>query len=80
MGVQSDDIVDETEGSYREIDGNVVDGRKTTIVFVTGIGTGATDVDGGIKGDGRVTGTTEETSSSGNNGKGTFPMLPPRTT
>jgi len=31
MGAQSDDIVDETEGIFREMDGNVVNGRETTV-------------------------------------------------
>ena len=37
IGVQLDDAVDETEGSSRETDAAVVDGREATVTFSTGI-------------------------------------------
>ena len=40
IGVQLDDVVDETEGSLREMDVADVDGREATVAFITGTGTG----------------------------------------
>lgn len=62
VGIHAEETFDETEGSLREIDGNVCDtgttnGRESTVGFVTD-----TDTTDGIetKGNGWVTATSEE--------------------
>jgi len=66
------------------MDVTVVDGREATVTFITGTGTGAADVDVGIKRGGCVVCSAGAkilvSSGSGNNGRGKFPILPPCTT
>ena len=87
IGVQVDDVVDETEGSSRETDAVVVNDREATGAFITGTGTGTgtcaakvgrgTELNSCVPAGGGVGAKILVSSGSDNDGRVILPTLLP---